>query len=270
MNREVRYFNDLLEESWSYFLQNLPAIVMAVLVFFVGFFTIKYVSKLASNIIDQKSNDPLISDFIINIISFILMLLLVMICMSILGWGSITDKILAGAGIGTFVIGFALKDIGENFLAGILMAFKRPFRVGDLIEVESIKGKVTKMSLRETTIKTLDGKDVFVPNAMILKNPLQNYTLDNYLREDFTINLGYEGDTEALLHIIEEAVAGVQMVQKTPPPSVYIESISANVMTICVRYWINTMELSLPAERLRSQLMLRVCNTLSDKGYKLS
>ena len=79
---------------------------------------------------------------------------------------------LAGAGISAFIIGFALKDIGENFLAGIILAFKRPFRVGDIVDINGLKGKVLTLNLRDTQIKTGDGKDVFIPNAVIIKNPL--------------------------------------------------------------------------------------------------
>ena len=113
-----------------------------------------------------------------------------------MGYGNITDKILAGTALTTFIVGFALKDIGENFLAGILMAFRRPFRIGDLIEVQGMRGRVKKMSLRETNIKTLDGKDVFIPNSIILKNPLENFTYNQLLRSEFFINVDYSEDLE--------------------------------------------------------------------------
>lgn len=269
MDKEIKDFNGLLYDSWLNFLENLPAIAMAILVFLIGFFIIKYVSKIATNLIEKKSDDPLVSDFLVNIISFILMLFLIVICMSILGWGSITDKILAGAGISTFVIGFALKDIGENFLAGILMAFKKPFRVGDLIEVEGIKGKVARMSLRETNIKTLDGKDVFVPNGLILKNPLQNYTLDNYLRNDFLIGLDYDDDVETVLEVIEETVKSFSEIEKTPAPSVYIEELAASTVNVRVMYWIQTADMTVPSSKLKSRIMLKVYKTVLQKGYKL-
>jgi small-conductance mechanosensitive channel len=69
---------------------------------------------------------------------------LLVICLGIIGFDDVTNKILAGAGLTTFIIGFALKDIGENFLAGILMAFQRPFRIGDLIQIDNIKDELLK------------------------------------------------------------------------------------------------------------------------------
>ena len=97
----------------------------------------------------KKAKDSIVTTFLVNIISIVLTLFLVSISLGILGFGNITDKILAGTIITTFIVGFALKDIGENFLAGILMAFRRPFKIGDLIEVQKIRGKVKELSLRD-------------------------------------------------------------------------------------------------------------------------
>ena len=117
------------------------------------------------------------------------------------GYGNITDKILAGTALTTFIVGIALKDIGENVLAGILMAFRRPFIIGDLIEVQGMRGRVKKMSLRETNIKTLDVKDVFIPNCIILKNPLENFTYNQLLRSEFFINVDYSEDLEKVMKV---------------------------------------------------------------------
>ena len=114
-----------------------------------GFSPLNFFQKVVTKFIDEKSKDSIVTDFLVNIVSFILTIFLVIVCLGILGYGNITDKILAGTALTTFIVGFALKDIGENFLAGILMAFRRPFRIGDLIEVQGMRGRVKKMSLRE-------------------------------------------------------------------------------------------------------------------------
>ena len=188
MEKEFVDFSSTIQHSWENFLSQLPAILLAILVFIAGIFAIKLFSKVVTKFIDEKSKDSIVTDFLVNIVSFILTIFLIIVCLGILGYGNITDKILAGTALTTFIVGFALKDIGENFLAGILMAFRRPFRIGDLIEVQGMRGRVKKMSLRETNIKTLDGKDVFIPNSIILKNPLENFTYNQLLRSEFFIN----------------------------------------------------------------------------------
>ena len=100
------------------------------------------------------------------------------------------------------VIGFAFKDIGENFLAGVMMAFNRPFRIGDTIKSGDVEGKIVELSLRDTHIKTFDGKDVYVPNGQILKNPVYNYTIDGFLRHQFSIGIDYNSDIKKARDLI--------------------------------------------------------------------
>jgi small conductance mechanosensitive channel len=115
----------------------------------------------------------------------------VVIAFNILGLNGADSEILAGIRITGFIISFAFKNIGENFIAGVILAFKLPFDMEDIIETNGLKGSVIYLTLRETTIKTFDGKDIFVPNGLILKQPLQNYSKDNLLHHDFSIGVDY-------------------------------------------------------------------------------
>ena len=141
MEEEIKIFVEQLESTWILFLHKIPAIILALLVLAIGGFVIKLTSKYARKTIHEKAKDSIVTTFLVNIISIVLTLFLASISLGILGFGNITDKILAGTAITTFIVGFALKDIGENFLAGILMAFRRPFKIGDLIEVQKLEVK---------------------------------------------------------------------------------------------------------------------------------
>lgn len=269
MNTEVKDIGQILADSWANFLESLPSIILAILIGIVGAIIIRFISKNAYRIIDTKSKDPLVSSFLVNMLSIILSIFLIVLCLSIIGWGSLTNKILAGAGLGTFVIGFALKDIGENFLAGILMAFSRPFRTGDLIEIEGLRGRVIQMSLRETTIKSLDGRDIYIPNGLILKNPLQNYTIDNYIRQEFMIGLDYNDDVDNIILLIEETINQFEQVEKHPEPLVFIDELATSTVNVKAQYWIMTTDVRAPGYKLRSNIMFKVYKSILDKGYRL-
>lgn len=270
MDDQFQNFKDMLSKSWNNFYDLMPAIVFSIIVFGIGLLIIRKLKFVAFKIIDKRSKDPLVSDFLVNVISLILTIFLLIISLSILGFGEITDKILAGAGITTFIIGFALKDIGENFLSGIVMAFKRPFRIGDLIEISGFKGKVTSMSLRETLIKTLDGKEVFIPNGMIAKNGLINYTLDDLLRTDFIIGLDYNDNTQDALNIIEDILKTHEGILQYPEPLAVIDELATSTVNVRVSYWFMTNnDIKVPGVKLRSQIMLKVFKSLMDKEYGL-
>ena len=258
MEEEIKIFVKQLENTWILFLHKIPAIILALLVLAIGVFVIKFTSKYARKTIHEKAKDSIVTTFLVNIISIVLTLFLASISLGILGFGNITDKILAGTAITTFIVGFALKDIGENFLAGILMAFRRPFKIGDLIEVQKIRGKVKDLSLRETNIQTLDGKDVFIPNSIILKNPLENYTYHQLLRNDFILMLNIEDDVEKIMNDILQLINSFEEVEKNPKASVSISDFENNKVKINCSFWFKTTDVTAPGGSLRSKILKNV------------
>lgn len=258
MKQEFIIFSNQLEQIWINFLNKVPAIIVALLVLAIGIFIIKYTSRYATKAIHKRAEDSIVTTFLVNIISIILTLFLISISLGILGFGSITDKILAGTAITTFIVGFALKDIGENFLAGILMAFRRPFKIGDLIEVQKIRGKVKELSLRETNIQTLDGKDVFIPNSIILKNPLENYTYNHLLRNEFLLTLNMEDDVEKIMADVLQIVNSFEEVAKNPKASISISDFEDNKVKIKCFFWFKTIDVTAPGGGLRAEILRKV------------
>ncbi|MCW3075949.1 MAG: mechanosensitive ion channel family protein, partial [Bacteroidetes bacterium] len=142
-----------LHLSLSALIAYLPALLGGIVCFIITVFIANFFSKVVSKYSLRRTKDGLISHFIGKIFWSVIFVLGAVLTLGILGLGTISNKILAGAGITTFIIGFALKDIGENFLAGLILAFSRPYRVGNLIECVNIKGLVRDMTLRQTTIE---------------------------------------------------------------------------------------------------------------------
>lgn len=258
-------------EVWLHFqnglINNAPRYITAVLFLFIGLAVIKYAKKWVQKYIHSRSKDTLAADFLVNLVGSVFLILLILSVMGILGWNSFTDKILAAAGISTFVIGFALKDIGENFLAGIIMAFRRPFRIGDLIEVSGIMGRVQRLSLRDTSLKTLDGKDVFIPNGLILKNPLQNFTHDHYMRSEFSITLDYSENIQEAIDLITQVINSFDDVVNKDQAHAVISEISTSSVKISARFWFATDNVSAPGMKLKTQVMLKVMSALKEAGF---
>jgi small conductance mechanosensitive channel len=269
MNSEINTFKASIHESWINLMNHLPKVIFSIIILLIGLFVIKLLNKYAKKSITIKANDPLVADFILSIISLVLTVFLFVICLEILGFDNITNKILAGAGLTTFIIGFALKDIGENFLAGILMAFQRPFRIGDLIQIENIKGRVIEMSLRSTTIKTLDGIDAYIPNGSILKNNLENFTIDQLMRNDFIISVNYDDNIQNALDLIDQKLSENEFVLKLPNHSVVIEKIENDIVSIGIYYWYRTDEIKAPAGKLKSDLQLTIYKALKSNEFNL-
>lgn len=268
MEKITQFYNDVI----TYFQSNYINLGLTLLFVIVGFIIANFIKRRIKHRLVNKSPNHLTANFISQIISFIIKTVVVFVGLYLLGLNSFTTKVLAGAGILTFVIGFALKDIGENFLAGIILAFKSPFKLDDLIEVNDIVGFVRDISIRETMIKTPDGKDVFLPNAIILKNPLHNYTIDGFLRYEFEVGIAYENDATAAIKLIFDTLKkNKDVLQGDKSPSVTINELAANTINIQVRFWVDTFKTTKSSIHytIRSQVMNDVVNALISNGYSL-
>ena len=173
-----------------------PQMLAAVIVFIFFVILGKILYKLLGKRIQRKWKDSIVSGFAAESIKWILYLLGAVVALNILGFGNIASGLIAGAGVSAIIFGFAFKDIGENFLAGILLAFSSPFEIGNIIEVDNKRGTVKDLNLRTTHIRNVEGKDIFIPNAIIVKSALVNYTKDGNLRLDFMIGIAPECDIQ--------------------------------------------------------------------------
>jgi small-conductance mechanosensitive channel len=215
-------------------------------------------------------DDDLLANFIAGIFKSIVILIGLLVVFRIIGLTGVISGMLAGAGISAFIIGFALKDIGENFLAGILLAFKRPFRVGDLVDIGGIRGTVLILNLRDTQIKTPDGKDVFIPNANIIKNPLVNFTIDGFLRYDFIVGLDYGSDYRGALNIIMEVIAEVEgVLTDTKKPNAWVLELSESTLNIQVAFWVNTFDRKVSDLEVRTNAIISVLTALEKAGFNM-
>jgi small-conductance mechanosensitive channel len=259
-----------LAEVFAKHTSNIINIIIGIGVF-IGFILVSWLlKKIILKQVKPRTQNPLLAEFLGKMGALTISIIGLVVFFEIIGLGGFASHILAGAGITTFVIGFAFKDIGENFLAGILMAFKSPFRIGDLIETNNTIGYVTELNLRETIVKTRDGKDVYIPNSQIIKTPLNNYTIDGFLRYDLTIGLDYNSDFNKAIDIIKRTLAEMpDVIQKDKKPFVVIEDFLASCVNIKVYYWIDTFKSKSNAYHLiiKTQISIKIMEELNKANF---
>lgn len=267
LDLSTKKLEEKIQNLWVELMEQLPSILAAILLLILGIFIIRKITKVFGRFLKDKTIDPLVTGFLINIASIVLTLILISTCLGMVGMGSVTNKILAGAGITTFVIGFALKDIGENFLAGIIMAFRRPFRLGDTIRIQGISGKVKRMSLRETCVMATDGKEIYVPNSIILNNPLENHSIGDRLNHDICIQIQVkylEKAQQRLLALMKET----PYLLNTPEPKVSISKIQYDCVTLCADFWIDSAQTNPDGTSIRSELFSKAIRAVEPWIYR--
>lgn len=265
------FFQDVYKhlEGYYYSLVDLtPKLILAIVVVLISWFIASRIGLMADTSLKKRMHDRLLATFIARLIKSILLIIGILIMFRIVGLNGIAKSMLAGAGISAFIIGFALKDIGENFLAGILLAFKRPFSIGDIIESNGVKGQVITLNLRDTEIKS-DSKIIYIPNALLIKNTLINYNSAGFLLQTFTVGLEFGSDLNIAIALVKEVLKNNDQIEdKDHGDSAYITDVNAGIAQLNIRYWVTTGKNTNNSEN-RSKIITEVLNTLKENGFVL-
>jgi len=208
-----------------------------------------------------------------RVVRWIFTLFGILLALQILGYTAVATSVLATGGVAAVVLGFAFKEIGENMLAGIFLAFSRSFDVGDLIESGGLRGVVRAIDLRATHIRTADGCDIFVPSSQIYRQPLMNFTRDGLRRGSFSVGIDYGDDPMRALGVLREAVTSVSGVLEQPAPAFELRELAGSWMELQAHLWVDIED----AERadaslsqVRSRAMAASRHALREAGFTLS
>ncbi len=145
--------------------------------------------------------------------------------------------LIAGLGITSIAIGFAFKDILQNFFAGILILWRRPFRVGDQIRSKEFEGTVEEINVRSTRLKTYDGERVVIPNGDVYTSTILVRTAYDRRRVRFTVGIGYPDSIERARETILLVVASAEGVLDNPGPWVYVSELAPSSVNFTVYFW---------------------------------
>ncbi|HEX9979741.1 MAG TPA: mechanosensitive ion channel family protein [Flavobacterium sp.] len=260
---------DHVEKYYYNLIEVTPKIGLAVLAFLISWFIASRAQRFTGHKLKKRMHDPLLAVFISRLIKASLVIVGLFIVLRIVGLTGIASSLLAGAGISAFVIGFALKDIGENFLAGILLAFKRPFHIGEIIESEGLKGKVISLNLRDTQILS-NGRNIYIPNSFLVNNPLTNYSRQNLLLQEIIVGVEYGADYERAIEIISEVINKTEGILNTDDQSSYVivSGLSTNTVDIDIGYWVRTVG-DISYSDIKSKVIINILKALEDEGFNL-
>ncbi len=213
-----------------------------------------------------RSHNPYMDGLVRGVVRVVFVLSGVLIALDLLGATALVGAVLGSAGLVGLVLGFAFKDIAENYIAGILLSLRRPFAPGDHIVVEKNEGKVVALTSRATILITLDGNHLQLPNALVFKSVLLNYSRNPKRRFDFSTVIGTHTSWNDALELGTATLAGVQGVLADPAPAAQIQELSADGATLRFLAWIDQRENDLL--KTRSEAMRLVRRALREAGIK--
>ncbi len=235
----IKDIENLLDKWQHSIFDYLPKMLLALMVLVVFYFIAKLFRNLSLKFysrVFKKQAD--VAKIISVVVYFFFLLSGVFLTLGVLGLESVLTKLLAGAGIIGIVAGFAFKDIASNAFAGVLLNVQRPFRPNDWVEIDDNFGTIKDIGWITTSIKTISGQEVFVPNQVIYNNTFTNYSTFKKRRVILQSGVSYGDDLEHVKKVTLDEVQKIDSLLKDEIIDFYFTSIGNSTYNFEVRFWI--------------------------------
>jgi len=216
-------------------------IILAILVFFIGRIIARTVTNGTRKIMEKASLEPMLVNFLANIIGSVLLLLVIVFSLSQLGVD--TTSLVALLGAAGLAVGLALKDSLSHFAAGVMLILFRPFKVGDFCELDSEMGTVEQITILHTRLKTPDNKVITIPNGNVFSSTMTNFSEQPTRRADMVFGIGYGSDLLKAKQILEEMCAADERILADPAPKIAVGELADSSVNILCRPWVNAADL---------------------------
>ncbi len=228
---------EVLQDYLNDFLRMLPTLAIALIVLIVFIILSKVGRKSAQRISAGVIDDPSLQNLAGTFVAVVLTVIGVFAAATIVFPGLRAGDLIAVLGLSSVAIGFAFKDIFQNFLAGILLLMQRPFVVGDQIEVSDFAGTVEHINVRSTSIRSYNGQLIVMPNADIYSSPVTVNTAEAIRRSVFETGVGYGEDIEEARQIIAESIEDCDLLLDEPAPQVLVTGHGDSSVDLAIVYW---------------------------------
>lgn len=220
-------------------IENLPNIALAVVLLIIGYLAAKFVSKYSKKYITKFSGNKTIGGFLGKVLFLGVLALTIMLSLSVLHLDKAISSILAGLGIVGLALGFAFQDTAANFMSGVYISIKQPFKIGDIIETTNgHKGVVHDINLRVTKVARFDGPIVFVPNKFLFQDYFINFTSPGKLRFELECGISYGDDLEKVEKIAVQAIEGIPSRLKSEEVTLFWTEFGSSSINFSVNVWL--------------------------------
>lgn len=218
-------FSGLGWEDW--------AVAAAVLV--IGLIIARIAGRLTERALGKTGLGEFLSRLLGRLVSGALSIFALVFSLQAVGVS--VGPLVGAVGIIGLALAFAFQDILENVIAGVLMLARRPITVGDEIRSNDYMGVVTDMTLRAAEIQTLDGETVYIPNALVWKNPVTNLTKTPSRRTTIEVGVAYGTDLDRAKDVLQSTAAGIEGVLDNPAATAIVVGFGDSSIDFNVRYW---------------------------------
>ena len=256
---------DKLSAGLTAFIAWLPLLAVAVLIVAFASWLAGFVSRRL-HLLRLRTGNPYMNGLIRTVVRTVIILFGVVVALNLLNATALVTAVLGSAGVVGLVLGFAFKDIAENYVAGILLSLRQPFAPGDLVVIDGNEGKVVALHSRTTVLMTLEGNELRLPNALVFKAIILNYSRNPNRRFDFTIPIDLSQSIRTAQSLALEQICGIEGLLQDPGPSWAVHEYSAGGIVLRFFGWVDQRESDLG--KVRSEAIRRVKAAYAQAGIE--
>jgi small conductance mechanosensitive channel len=217
-------------------LQFAKDIFVALVIFYVGRFVVRMVTKMLRKGMQKQEVDKTLETFVCNFVNMLLMAFVFIAAISQLGVQ--TTSLIAVVGAAGLAVGLALQGSLSNFASGVLIVLFRPYKVGDFIEAAGIAGSVEEVQILTTIMKTGDNKQIIVPNSQVMDSIITNYSANDRRRVDMVVGVSYDDDLDKVRKTLEELVAADDRILQEPACTIAVSELADSSVNFVLRPWV--------------------------------
>ena len=229
---------DWIDKGYNLILDFGPKLIGAILIWLIGGIIIKFLLKGIKRAMKKSNYETSLQKFLINLIRWALKVVLIVIVLTTVGVATASfAAILASVGL---AIGLALQGSLGNFAGGVLIMIFKPFKIGDLIELQGQIGVVKEIEIFTTKLIGLSNREIILPNGNLSNDTIINYTTEGTRRVDLVFGIGYDEDIKKAKEVFMSVVKSHPKVLDSIEPSVDVLELADSSVNFAVRPWCNT------------------------------
>ena len=217
---------------------NLPSLVGAIIVMGITWGVAKGVRYLAYTWAKQTEGDSN-TELLIGRLSYgAVWVVGVVIALGVMGLDF--GALLGALGLTSVAIGFSLKDVLSNYISGVILLAARPFRIDDQVVIGDYEGTIAQVQLRATTMKTYDGRVVYIPNQEVFQASIINNTASPRRRSSVIVGIDYGEDISEAIAVLNKVILNIKEVETNPSPDVLVNELAPSTVNLEVRFWVDS------------------------------
>lgn len=238
MQEPVEKITEKVVSWWDAFLGLIPNMAVAIVLFIIFLISAKLIQKVFLKLFRKSSQNKALENLFGTIIYYIVLGTGLFIILGVLQLDKAVTSLLAGVGVVGLALGFAFQDIAANFVSGIILAFRTPFHVGDIVQIGDYMGSVSRTNLRVTVVKTFQGQEVYIPNKDVLQSPIENFSILGERRIDLSVGVSYGDDLEKVEKLVKDTISKLEGVIRHDEMIFVYTGFGDSSINFEIKFWI--------------------------------